>query len=136
MWPLCIISDLRYLISTINATKREGAYLLAGEVEYYRNLDAPMDDNDLTPQLLPAVLFHRAQTPILGLPLSVGWDVTFADFWRREGSTGQVVGLAPDTSLPIPLGSSWSVHRISVSLCRSGRRNRARLYSSRRYSVS
>jgi LPS-assembly protein len=100
---------LRYLISTVNATKRMSAYLLAGELEFYRSLDAPDDDNDRTPKRLPSLLFHRSEIPLIDLPLSVGWDLNFNHFWREKDGRAEVFSLTPGFSLPISLGNYCSV---------------------------
>jgi LPS-assembly protein len=100
---------LRYLTSTVNATKNAGTYLTAGELRYYRNLNAPNDDNGETVQRLPSLLFHRAEIPIFGSPIALGWDVVFDNFWRQEGSTGEILKLAPALAIPIPLGSYFTV---------------------------
>lgn len=99
---------LRYLTSTLNATKRWKAYLVAGEAEYYRNLDAPGDDNGRTPAKLPSILFHRTQVPVFDLPVSFGWDTTFEHFWREKGGKGEVIGFDPGVSLPIHLGPHFT----------------------------
>jgi LPS-assembly protein len=95
---------LTYLPSIVNLTKRWDSYLLAGEVRYFRDLVAPKDDNDLTPQRLPSIMFHRMQTPLGRLPVDLGWASGFDHFWRPDGSKSEVMTLAPGASLPIPLG--------------------------------
>lgn len=94
---------LRYLTSVLNATKRWDMFLLAGEGRYFRDLVAPDDDNSRTPQKLPSLLFHKAQLPVFGLPVALGWDTSFDHFWRDEGSTAQILGLAPGISVPLRL---------------------------------
>jgi LPS-assembly protein len=95
---------LRYLTSIVNATKRWDSYLLAGEGRYFRDLVAPQNDNGGTLQRAPSLLFHRVQLPVAGLPLAMGWNTSFDHFWREEGSTAEILGLAPGVSLPIELG--------------------------------
>jgi LPS-assembly protein len=95
---------LRYLTSTLNGTKRWRDYLMAGEAEYYRNLNAPKDDNGITPQKLPSLFFHRSEIPALGLPMTFGWNTTFDYLWRELDGTGEVVSFSPSMSLPLHLG--------------------------------
>lgn len=95
---------LTYLPSIVNLTKRWDSYLLAGEVRYFRDLTAPRDDNDFTPQKLPSIVFHRMETPLGKLPIALGWASGFDHFWRPEGSRAEVMTLAPSVSLPVSLG--------------------------------
>jgi LPS-assembly protein len=100
---------LRYLTSIANATKRWDSYLAAGEVRYFRDLTAPDNDNRGTPQRLPALLFNRAQVPLLGLPLSFGWNTRFDHLWRERRGTGEILDIAPGVSLPLHLGPHLSL---------------------------
>ena len=100
---------LRYLTSTVNMTKRQPSYLVAGELEYYRNLDALEDSNDRTIQKLPTLMFYRTQVPFMNFPLAVGWDTQVDHFWREDGVTGEVLSLNPRLSLPIRMGPYFSL---------------------------
>ena len=100
---------IRYLTSTVNLTKRHQSYLMAGELEYYRDMDAVGDSNERTIQKLPTLMFHRSQVPFMGLPVSIGWDTQADHYWRENGVTGEVLSLNPRLSLPIRMGPYFSL---------------------------
>jgi LPS-assembly protein len=100
---------VRYLGSPVNATKRWDAFLLAGEARYFRSLTALNSENDRTPQRLPGLMFHKTQVPVLGLPVALGWDTGFESIWRPEGSTAQILSVAPVASVPLHLGPHVSL---------------------------
>jgi LPS-assembly protein len=95
---------LRYLPSIVNATKRWDQYMLAGEVRYFRSLEAPHDDNDATPQKLPSLMFNRMNLPVMGLPLTLGLASGFEHVWRPDGSRAEMTSFSPLVSLPL----QWS----------------------------
>lgn len=78
-------------------------YNLIGELAYFDDL--AVEDNDGTPQLLPAIGLAAFDRPLWNTPLYIGGESSYINVWRQEGVRGSRFDVFPEISLPLrPLG--------------------------------
>jgi LPS-assembly protein len=93
----------RYLKSTFLFGRMWPEYNLVGDFSYFDNLT--IEDNDRTLQRLPEITLAAFDQPLWDTPLYARGELSYANFWRREGVRGSRFDLFPEISLPFrPLG--------------------------------
>ncbi len=102
------------LDSSISLTKNWQNYSLAGETRYVDDLDAPSNSGTL--QKLPNIGFTAIRQRINGIPLYLGLDSTFVNFYHENGIRGQRLDLHPVAALYFPITdgmdfSAWGGYR-------------------------
>ncbi|SNB44661.1 LPS-assembly protein LptD [Geobacter sp. DSM 9736] len=107
------IYNRQLLDSSVSLTKTWENSVLAGEVRYVQDLEAP--NNRLTLQRLPSITYTLLERQLPVLPLSFGLDASFVNFYREEGGQGRRIDLHPVLShrAPIPGGALmlWGGYR-------------------------
>ena len=102
------------LDSSISLTKNWRNFSLAGEIRYVDDLDAPSNSGTL--QKLPNIGFTALRQRINGIPLYLGLDSTFVNFFHDDGIRGQRLDLHPVAALYLPISdgmefSAWGGYR-------------------------
>lgn len=104
------------LDSSVSLTKNWQSYSLAGEVRYVDNLYATSNRGTL--QKLPSISFTalRQKLPGIPVPLYLGLDSSFVDFYHQDGIRGQRFDIHPAAAfyLPLPAAtefSAWGAYR-------------------------
>jgi LPS-assembly protein len=92
------------LDSSVSLTKNWQNYSLAGEVRYLDNLEA--SSNRGTQQKLPTIGFTALRQRLPGIPLYLGLDSSFVDFYHEDGINGQRLDFHPLAAIyyPLPVG--------------------------------
>jgi LPS-assembly protein len=81
--------------SVITATRNWRLTSLSGLLKYTKDLE---NDNDLTLQRLPEVVFTALPHRLGETPFFLSLDSAYTHFWRREGMTGDRFTLRPELS--------------------------------------
>jgi len=102
------------LDSSISLTKSWQNYSLAGEMRYVDDLDA--QSNSGTLQKVPSIGFTAIRQRINGIPLYLGLDSTFVNFYHDNGIKGERLDLHPVAALYLPITdgmefSAWGGYR-------------------------
>jgi LPS-assembly protein len=101
------------LDSSISLTKNWESVSLAGETRFVQDLEA---DNNNTMQKLPTVKFTSLSRRIGDLPVYLGFDSTFVNFYHDAGIRGQRIDFHPTLALYLPMAdgidfSAWGGYR-------------------------
>jgi LPS-assembly protein len=96
------------LDSSVSLTKNWQNYSLAGEFRYMDNLMAP--SNRLTLQKFPKIDFTAIRQKVPGIPLYLGLDSSYVNFYHEDGIRGQRLDFHPFVTvyLPMPAGLEFS----------------------------
>lgn len=102
------------LDSSVSLTKNWQNYSLAGEFRYVDDLVAP--SNRTTLEKLPSINFTAIRQRMPGIPLYLGLDSSFINYYRDDDIRGQRIDLRPYAtayvSLPAGLDlSAWGGYR-------------------------
>ena len=102
------------LDSSVSLTKNWQNYSMAGELRYVDDLDAPSNSGTL--QKLPNIGLTAIRQRINGIPLYLGVDSTFVNFYHDDGIRGQRLDLHPFAAAYLPIYdgmefSAWGGYR-------------------------
>lgn len=108
------VYNAQILDSSISMTKNWHNYSLAGEFRYVDDLVAP--SNTTTLEKLPEINFTAIRQKMPGIPLYLGLDSSFVNYYRDSDIRGQRIDLHPYAAayLAMPAGlelSAWGGFR-------------------------
>ncbi len=95
------VRSQRQLESTFFGGRVWPEFNVVGEFSYFDDLT--VEENDGTLQRLPEMTLAAFDQPLWKLPLYVGGESSYTNFWRLEGVRGSRFDLFPQLSLPLRL---------------------------------